>query len=396
VRRRLIAPAVLLAVTLVVVSCSDSSGEDSAAEPTVASTSPTASPSTEAAAATTTTTSTTSAPDASTCDPVDPDTCSLRQLADHAGILLGAAVAVGPLADDPTYGEVLAEGFNSVTPESAFKWPSTEPEPGVFTWESADAIAAFAADHDLGVRGHTLVWPNSQSAQLYEILPSYVTEAPDAATMQQAVDDHIAAVVDRFGDVTDRWDVINEPLVTAEGAVDPNVLTETLGEHWMVRAFQQARELDPEAKLYVNEVLNERPGSKHDGLLALVQRLIDAGAPIDGVGLQGHFLAGTPTRDELETVMGDWDALGIDVAITELDIPTVAGDQEAQAAQYADVVGACLAVDACVEVTLWGLTDRHTWLNDFLGPGSAPLLFDEDYEPKPAYDAVAAVLADAR
>lgn len=367
-------------------SCSDSSGDESAADPTVATTTPAASHSTDA-------TTTTSARDVSSCDPVDPDTCSLRQLADHAGILLGAAVATGPLADDPTYGDMLAAEFNSVTPENAFKWPSTEPEPGVFTWDSGDAIAAFAADHDLGMRGHTLVWPNSQSAQLYEILPSYVSEAPNAAAMQQAVDDHIAAVVDRFGEVTDRWDVINEPLVTAEGEVDPNVLTQTLGEEWMVRAFQQTRELDPEAKLYLNEVLTERPGAKHDGLLALVQRLIVAGAPIDGVGLQGHFLAGAPTRDELETVMRDWEAIGLDVAITELDIPTVDGDQEAQAAQYADVVGACLAVDACVEVTLWGFTDRYTWLNDFLGPGSAPLLFDENYDPKPAYDAVAAVLA---
>jgi endo-1,4-beta-xylanase len=386
VRRRFLAPAILLAVTLVAGSCSDSS-DDGAADPTV----PTSGPASPAPIETTTT----SVPDAHTCDPGDPDTCTLRELADRAGILLGAAVARSPLTDDPTYGDVLAAEFSSITPENAFKWPQTEPEAGVFTWESGDAIAAFATDHDLGVRGHTLVWPNSRSAQLYEILPSYVSEAPDAAAMQQAVDDHIAAVVTRFGDVTDRWDVINEPLVTGGDEVDPNVLTETLGEDWMVRAFEQARELDPDATLYVNEVLTERPGPKHDALLALVGRLIDAGAPVDGVGLQGHFLTGAPTRDELETVMGDWDAIGIDVAITELDIPTADGDQEAHAAQYADVVGACLAVDACVEVTLWGFTDRYTWLDDFLGPGSAPLLFDEDYDPKPAYDAIAEALAGA-
>jgi endo-1,4-beta-xylanase len=385
-RRPLPAPAILLAVTLAAVSCSDSS-DDRSADPTVPTSDPTPTAPIE--------TTTTSISGAGACDPGDPDTCTLRELADRAGILLGAAVADGPLADDPTYGDVLAAEFNSVTPENAFKWPQTEPEAGVFTWESGDAIAEFATDHDLGVRGHTLVWPNSRSAQLYEILPSYVSEAPDAVTMQQAVDDHIAAVVDHFGDVTDRWDVINEPLVTGGDEVDPNVLTETLGEDWMVGAFQQTRELDPGAKLYINEVLTERPGPKHDALLALVGRLIDAGAPIDGVGLQGHFITGAPTREELETVMGDWDAMGLDVAITELDIPTVEDDQDAHAAQYADVVAACLAVDACVEVTLWGFTDRHTWLDDFLGPGSTPLLFDEDYDPKPAYDAVAETLAGA-
>ena len=138
---------------------------------------------------------TTSVPGAGACDPNAPETCTLRELADHAGILLGAAVAGDPLADDPDYADALAAEFNSLTPESAFKWPATELEPGLYTWEAADTIAAFATDNDLAVRGHTLVWANSQSAELYEVLPSYVRDAPDAAALQQAVDDHIAAVV---------------------------------------------------------------------------------------------------------------------------------------------------------------------------------------------------------
>ncbi len=383
-RPRLLLPATVAVAVLIAVSCSDTS--DGAAGPTTSG----APPSTQRVE-----TTTTSVAPAPSCDPADPDTCTLRQLADRAGILLGAAVALDPLAGDPDYARVLASEFSSVTPENAFKWPQTEPEAGRFTWEPADRIAAFATDHDQALRGHALVWPNSRSAGLYEILPAYVADAPDAAAMQQAVDDHIAAVVARYGEVTDRWDVINEPLVTGGGEVDPNVLTQTLGEDWMVRAFELTRELDPDAELYVNEVLTERPGPKHDALVALVDRLVDAGAPIDGVGLQGHFVTGAPRRDELETVMRDWEDRGLDVAITELDIPTVDGDEVDQAAQYAEVVAACLAVDGCVEVTLWGFTDRYTWLDDFLGPGTAPLVFDEDYEPKAAYDAVAAVLADA-
>lgn len=330
---------------------------------------------------------------ASPCDPIDPSTCTLRQLADARGVLIGTAVAAGPVTDEPQYGETLSREFNSITPENAFKWPQTEPEAGAYTWEEADLIADFATEHDMALRGHTLVWPNSSSAAQFSIVPDYVYEAPDAASMQRYIDDHIEAVVTRYADVTDRWDVVNEPLVTIGSEVDANPLTDTLGEAWMVRAFEQAHELDPTAELYLNEVLTERPGPKHDALVALVTRLLDAGAPIDGIGLQSHFIGGPPTTDELAAVMSDWEALGLDVAITELDIPTVDGDGATQAQQYADVVATCLTSDACHEVTVWGLTDGFTWLDSLVGEGSAPLLFDEDYQPKPAYVAVAETLA---
>jgi endo-1,4-beta-xylanase len=99
--------------------------------------------------------------------------------------------------------------------------------------------------------------------------------------MQQYIDDHIEAVVTRYAYAVDRWDVINEPLETLGSRVDQNIITTTLGQTWMVRAFQQARSLDPSAKLYLNEALAERPGAKHEGLLTLVGALLDAGAPID-------------------------------------------------------------------------------------------------------------------
>ncbi len=322
-----------------------------------------------------------------------PTSPTLRQLADQRGLLIGAAVSDGPLADEVQYVEILSAQFNSITPEGAFKWSATESEYQTYSWDDADAIAAFATQHNMRLRGHTLVWANSLSGQLYQILPDYVINAPDAATLQQYLDDHIESVVTRYSAVTDRWDVINEPMEMLGSGVDQNIITATLGEAWMVRAFQQTRSLDPSAKLYINEPLAEVPGAKHTGLLALVQRLLDAGAPIDGIGLQGHFLLGPPPLQDLMSVMQDWEALGLEVAITELDIPTPFLNEEAQAVQYQTVMTACLSVAACREVTFWGFTDKHSWLNSFLGPASNPLLFDEDYLPKPAYAAVSAVLA---
>ena len=319
-----------------------------------------------------------------------PTSPSLRELADQRGILIGTAVQPDLIVKEPQYTEILTAQFNSITSESHMKWETTEPQYKVYTWENADAIAAFAAANNLTIRGHTLVWPNEFQ---YITTPDYVRNAPDAMTMQQYIDDHIEAVVTRYADVVDRWDVINEPMETLGSGVDQNRITSTLGEEWMVLAFQKVRSLDPSAKLYINEAIAERPWAKHNGLLALVGRLLEAGAPIDGIGLQGHFLAGVPSVQELVSVMQDWEALGLEVAVTELDVVTWFGSEEAQAIQYGNVMNACLSVAACTEVTFWGFTDKHTWLNSFFGPWSTPLLFDGEYLPKPAYAAVSAALA---
>ena len=317
---------------------------------------------------------------------------SLRELADGRGILIGSAVGASSIAHDMQYIDTLAAEFSSITPENAMKWSATEPEHGSYTWENADSIVAFATAYNQAIRGHTLVWPNEFA---YKDTPDYVSNAPDAETMQRYIDDHIEAVVNRYADVVDRWDVVNEPLETLGSELDQNVITATLGEGWIVRAFQQVRRLDPSAKLYLNESLAERPGEKHQGLLTLVRRLISAGAPIDGIGLQSHFLFGPPSIDQMVEVMRDWETLGLDVAITELDIPVrQPGKEEAQATSYGNVVAACLSVETCREITFWGFTDKYSWLNSFLGPESRPLLFDENYKPKPAYFAVHAALVE--
>jgi endo-1,4-beta-xylanase len=319
-----------------------------------------------------------------------PTSPTLRELADQRGILIGAAAQPDLIVDEPQYAEILAAQFNSVTPETHLKWLHTEPEHMTYTWDNADAVAAFATANNQTMRGHALVWPNEFQ---YITTPDYVRNAPDAATMQQYIDDHIDAVVTRYADVVDRWDVINEPMQTLGSGVDQNVITATLGELWMVRAFEQTRSLDPDADLYINEALTERPWAKHSGLLALVGRLLEAGAPIDGVGLQSHFLFGAPSVQAMVSVIQDWEAVGVKVAITELDIVTWLGNEEAQANQYTNVMSACLSAAACGEVTFWGFTDKHTWLNSFLGSWSTPLLFDADYLAKPGYAAVSMALA---
>jgi len=327
------------------------------------------------------------------CDPSAPATCSLRQLADLAGIRIGSTAEPYEITD-PSYASVLAREFNSVTPENVLKWYATQPSEGTWDFSGADEIVRFADDHDMTIRGHTLVW--AQDAYT----PTWVKSITDPVALKTSVENHITATMNHFAGKIPRWDVVNEPLASVGTGQSTSVFW-SLGPDWIADAFRLAHSLDPSTELWLNEYGTDWVPGKHEALVALVSGLVDAGVPIKGVGLQMHRLPGAVLdTDKFASQMRDFTALGLEVAVTELDVPvapTDPGALQSQALEYARVVSACLVVDGCVEVTLWGLTDGSTWLDSvglFATP-TRPLLFDNAFAPKPAYDAVRGVLAEA-
>jgi len=152
---------------------------------------------------------------------------------------------------------------------------------------------------------------------------------------------------------------------------------------------------DPKAKLYINDYNVEGKNQKSDGLYNLVKELKSKGVPIHGVGLQAHFILGQVPHD-LAANMERFAALGLDVAVTELDVrillPTTDEKLAQQAKEYAIVFKDCLSVPKCVGITIWGVTDKHSWIPSvFNGYGDA-LLWDINYHPKPAVAAIEAAL----
>lgn len=152
---------------------------------------------------------------------------------------------------------------------------------------------------------------------------------------------------------------------------------------------------------YLNDYNLEYNGAKTDRTVEAVQILLDAGAPLEGVGFQGHLVVGTtPDRASLTTVLERFTSLGLEVAYTEVDIrheslPATEAQLAQQGDDYVSVLGSCLDVEGCVGVTLWGITDKYSWIPDtFPGTGDA-LLFDAEYQPKPAYTSVSSLLAAA-
>ena len=312
--------------------------------------------------------------------------CTLSEAAVQAGVLIGTAFREVDETDDPDYLPALIKDFNSVTHEGAMKWAATQPEQGVFNFDRADRMVEFAEANGMAVRGHTLVW---EQASL-DATPDYVTAITDPEELRTLMADHIRTVVGHFRGRVDAWDVVNEPLETVGSEVYQNHFYQVLGPGYIAEAFELAHEADPDATLFLNDALVSHAGAKFDALLALTADLLDQGVPLHGVGLQGHFIARGPSHDELRTNIEKLAALGVVVELTEVDIVLRGTEDEAtrlqrQRQDYFDMASACLAVEACKRITLWGFTDRHTWIDGFFGPGLAPLPLDEDYERKPAY-----------
>lgn len=330
---------------------------------------------------------------AAACVPAQPKTCTLRQLADQLGIRIGATITSSRLAD-AAYADLLAKEFNAATPDNELKWYSVQPAPGDWRFTGGDLDLTFGTDHQMAIKGHNLIWAQDRYT------PSWVRDL-SASDLRDAVAEHIATVVGRYAGRIPRWDVVNEPLKDFGTGPSDSVFHRKLSKRWITKVFELAHQADPDAELWLNEYGTDWVPGKFDALLALVKRLQAQGAPIDGVGLEMHRpLASGPDVGQLVQQMRSIAKLGLKVGLTELDVPIKPGDASGPAAQakaYGRMVGACLQVSRCREVTMWGIDDGHSWLDNlgiFPTP-TRPLLFDEQLAPKPAYNAVRACLARA-
>lgn len=306
---------------------------------------------------------------------------------------LGAAVSGRTLV---THAELLRRHFSSLTPENELKWQPVEPEPGVFRFDAADRMAAFAAANGMWMRGHTLVWHGQTPAWAH---------SGSRAEVLARLGDHIQAVVGRYRGRIHSWDVVNEAVPDrGEDLLRPSPWLQAVGEDYLAEAYHLAHRADPEAQLFYNDYNETDPG-KRGRIHRLVADLKSVGVPVHGIGLQGHWRLETPTADDIRATFELYGALGLRLQVTELDISlhapgAPAGDQpdperlDRQGARYAEIFGIFREYRALLDsVTLWGVADDATWLDNFpvRGRKDWPLLFDVSHAPKPAFWAVAAL-----
>ena len=285
---------------------------------------------------------------------------------------------------DKKYETLLKQNFNSFSIDRQLQWVVTEPKQGVENFSRADELVKFAAKNNMTILGQSLVWGYTPA------LPEWLTKGN--FTRDQYIEymkTHIKDTMERYKGKISTWVVVNE----AHWLNDEDFFKRKIGDNYIEMAFQTAREVDPSAKLLYSDFQNETAYSPKTAFnKEIVNRLKEKGL-IDGIGLHMRINASRPPKKEdLINTMKNY---GVPIYITELDVDlsNVKGtDAERfikQAEIYQTIMEAALESGVCNDFTVFEVGDQYSWLETDLGRTNADAtLFDDNFNPKPAYYAI--------
>jgi GH35 family endo-1,4-beta-xylanase/enterochelin esterase-like enzyme len=308
--------------------------------------------------------------------------------------MIGVAVNQRNVSN-PEQVALIKKEFNSMTAENDMKPEPTEPREGEFNWENADRIANFARANGIKLRGHTLMW-HSQIGRWM------TAEGTTKEQFYARMKNHIQAIVSRYKDVVYCWDVVNEAMSDDANATDPyrqSAMYRLCGDEFIEKAFIYAHEADPKALLFYNDYSTVDP-HKRDRIYNMVKKMKAKGIPIDGIGMQAHYNIYYPSEARLDSAITLFKTVVKHIHITEFDIRVNeemggglsfsrdgATVTDSVKQHLADQYARCFKVfrkhkDVIDCVTFWNLGDRDSWL----GARNYPLPWDENYQPKLAYE----------
>ncbi len=325
---------------------------------------------------------------------------------------IGVALNQRNISDDAQKALTIKQ-FNSVTAENDWKPGEIHPKEGVWNFERADKIANFCRANGIKMRGHCLCW-HSQFADW--MFTDKNGKEVSKEVFYERLREHIHTVVKRYKDVVYAWDVVNEAMADdngggprwgRRGGQEPSPYRQSrhfnlCGDEFIAKAFQFAREADPDVLLFYNDYSCVDNG-KRERIYNMVKKMKDAGVPIDGIGMQGHYNIYFPDEDQLEKAIVRFKELVKHIHITELDLrmnnesggqlmfsrgeakPMPAYMGTLQTDQYARLFKVFRRhADVIDNVTFWNLGDKDSWL----GVNNHPLPFDENYRPKACFRAI--------
>ena len=303
---------------------------------------------------------------------------------------------------------LIKKEFNSITAENDMKPGEIHPKEGVWNWERADKIANFCRENGIKLRGHCLCW-HSQFADW--MFTDSKGKPVKKEVFYERLREHIHTVVNRYKDIVYAWDVVNEAMADdgrswpgrEQSPYRQSRHFQLCGDEFIAKAFQFAREADPNALLFYNDYSCVDEG-KRERIYNMVKKMKDAGVPIDGIGMQGHYNIYFPSEEQLEKAIVRFKELVNHIHITELDLrmnqemggqlqgfsrgeakPIPAYMNTLQTDQYARLFKVFRKHKDVIDcVTFWNLGDRDSWL----GVNNHPLPFDENYRPKACYRAI--------
>ncbi len=319
------------------------------------------------------------------------------------------------LGDEPAALALVAQQFNTITPENLLKWQEVHPQPDEFNFDAADRFVEFGEKNGMFIVGHNLVWHSQTPAWVFK---GDSAKPLDRETLLKRMQSHIQSVAGRFKGRINGWDVVNEA-IEDDGALRKSKWQQIIGDDFIEKAFQFAHEADPKAELYYNDYNEWKPG-KIKAIKKLVQKLKSKNIRIEGVGLQGHWGLDYPSTQEIESMFAEYGDLGVKLMVTELDLtvlpdPGLRGGadvarraemrkgldpyrdglpedvQRRLAERYAAIFRIFVKhANKLDRVTFWGVHDGQSWHNNWpvRGRTDYPLLFDRQLHPKMAFDSV--------
>jgi endo-1,4-beta-xylanase len=328
---------------------------------------------------------------------------SLGAKAAAKGLTFGASFSVAELDQSygAAYGAMYAREARVLTSELEFKMGVLRPTAGAIDFVPADRLMDFASKHQLGVRGHTLIWN--------DYLPEWI-HALDPKDVERLLEQHIVTVLERYRDRVGSWDIVNEPIGPWDrlpGNLRKGPFLTALGADYIVRSFEIARKTAPGLELVLNEAQTESDDENgatfRSSLFGLAQRLKDKGAPIDAIGLQCHIDSARPYDfAKFAAWVQSLADLGYGILLTELDVndralPGDTAKRDAAVAKiYRGFLSEVLQVKAVSTLTLWQMADHTSWLyydavqkTPRAMRRPRPLIYDSGFRRKRAWDAVA-------
>ena len=289
----------------------------------------------------------------------------------------GTAISRGPMCgkgvsprDRAKYLEVLKDNFNATVHENAMKWYSTEREKDELAYGDADAMLEWCERNEIPLRGHCVFWCVDKFVQ------PWIKGLTDEE-LRRRLEGRAKLLLKRYRGRVPEYDVNNEML-------HANYYAERLGEEIRVQMFKWCKEADPEARLYVNDygIISGGGVGKYE---RHIKQLLEAGAPIGGIGVQGHFglrqgdeKEGGISPNHLKSVLDRLAKFGLPIKVTEFDLLT--DNEEAKKIGLTNLYRTCFAHPAVDGILMWGFWEGCHWR-----PKAAP--WKRDWTPTPGAEA---------
>lgn len=348
---------------------------------------------------------------------------SLDSLARKSGREFGSAVAWSrPGADrgsfaNPAYASILQRECGLLVPENELKWQWSRPSATSFDFRQMDDIVAFARARRFDLRGHTLFWTPQKWYPKWLALHDF--GARPAVAAEALLVNHVQTVCRRYGRAIRSYDVVNEAIDPATGAIrDTNVTRALGGEPMLDVMFHTARAEAPHAQLVYNDYMSWERGTEDEthirGVLKLLEGFRKRGTPVDAFGVQSHIrlLRARPVAEIVRDSVGPWrrfldevTAMGYGLVITEFDVndqkaPDDIAVRDRMVADYTRAyLDVMLSYPELGALLAWGMVDRYSWLSDFdprpdhsIKRGTP---YDAQFRAKPLRQAIADALRGA-